>query len=87
MKVTELYVPVVTLSVNNNENHQKVFVKLDIYSNQILLELKQTLLVYSNNDDAKRFKTRRYFLPKGIIKNHNINGRNFDDEAIDSDIK
>ena len=48
------------------------------------------VLVHSNqNDDSKRFKTRKYYLPKGIIKNYNviINGKNFYDQAIDSDIK
>ena len=48
------------------------------------------VLVYSNQDaDSKRFKTRRYYLPKGIIKNYNviINGKNFNDQAIDSDMK
>ena len=30
-------------------------------------------LVYSNQDDnAERFKSRRYYLPKGIIKNYNV---------------
>ena len=36
------------------------------------------VLVYSNQDNsAKRFKTWRYYIPKGIIKNYNviINGR------------
>ena len=48
------------------------------------------MLVYSNSDnDVKRFKAQRYYLPKGIIKNYNviINGKNFYDQAIDSDIK
>ena len=48
------------------------------------------VLVYSNQDDnSKRFKARRYYLPKGIIDNYNviINGKNFYDQAIDSDIK
>ena len=48
------------------------------------------VLVYSNQDvDSKRFRHRRYYLPKGIIKNYNviINGKNFYDQAIDSDIK
>ena len=47
-------------------------------------------LVYSNQDaNSKRFKTRRYYLPKGIIKNYNviINGKSFYDQAIDLDIK
>ena len=31
------------------------------------------LLVYSNeNDNAKRFKTRKYYLLKGIVKNYNV---------------
>ena len=47
-------------------------------------------LIYSNQDDnGKRFKSRRYYLPKGIIKNYNaiINGKNFNDQPSDSDIK
>ena len=48
------------------------------------------VLVYSNEDvDSKRFKAKRYYLPKGVIKSYNviINGKNFYDQAIDSDIK
>ena len=48
------------------------------------------VLVYSNRDvDFKRFKTKRYYLPKDIIKNYNaiINGKNFYNQAIGSDIK
>ena len=48
------------------------------------------VLVYWNEDaDSKRFKDKRYYLPKGIIKNCNviINGKNFYDQPIDSDIK
>ena len=48
------------------------------------------LLVYSNQDNnSKRFKTGRYYLPKSIIDNYDliINGKNFYDPAIDSDIK
>ena len=48
------------------------------------------VLVYTNEDNnAKRFKIRIYYLPKGIIKNYNdiINGKNFYGHAIDSDIK
>ena len=48
------------------------------------------VLVYLNRDnDTKQFKTRRYYLLKGIIKNYNviINGKNFYDQAVDSDIK
>ena len=48
------------------------------------------LLVYLNRDnDVKQFKTRRYYLTKDRIKNYNVivNGKNFYDQPIDSDIK
>ena len=51
---------------------------------------KKIVLVYSNQDsDSKRFKVKRYYLPKRIIDNYNviINGKNFYDQAVDSDIK
>ena len=51
---------------------------------------KLFVLAYSNEDDnSKRFQTKRFYLPKDIIKNYNviINGKNFYDEAIDSSIK
>ena len=48
------------------------------------------VLVYSNQDnDSKRFKAQRYYLPKGVIKNYNviISGKNFYDQLIDPDMK
>ena len=48
------------------------------------------VLVYSNVDDnAKRYKAWRYYLPKGVIKNYNviISWKNFYDQSIDSDIE
>ena len=48
------------------------------------------VLVYSNqDDDAKRFKTQRYYLPKGVIMNNKviINGKTFYDQPIHFDIK
>ena len=48
------------------------------------------VLVYLNTEnDVKRFKTRNYYLLKGIMKNYNliINGKNLYDQPIDSDIK
>ena len=47
-------------------------------------------LVYLNwNNDVKRYKAKRYYLPTGIIKNCNviINGKNFCDQLIDFNIK
>ena len=46
--------------------------------------------IYSNaGHNGKKYKARRYYLPKGIIKNYNviINGKAFYDQPIDSDIK
>ena len=48
------------------------------------------VLVYTNEDDnAKRFKAKRYYVLQGIIKIYNviISGKNVYDQAIDSDIK
>ena len=47
------------------------------------------VLVYSNQgDNAKRFKTWRYYLPKRIIDNYNIiNEKKNNDQPIDSYIK
>ena len=48
------------------------------------------VLVYTNEaNDAKRFNAGKYYLPKSIIKNHNviIDGKNFYDLTIDSNIK
>ena len=47
-------------------------------------------LVNINKDaNSKRFKAKRYYLPKGIIVNYNviINGKNFYDQVIVSDTK
>ena len=53
---------------------------IDIFSNQILLESIdiQVVIVYANQDNnSKRFKTRRDYLPKGFIDNYKviINGK------------
>ena len=48
------------------------------------------VLVYTNKDDnSKRFKTQKYYLPKGIIKSFNviIIGKNFYDQPVNSSIK
>ena len=48
------------------------------------------VLIYSNhNNNSKRLKFQGYYLPNGIIKKYNaiINGKNFHDWTIDSDIK
>ena len=48
------------------------------------------VLIYSNADDMqKRYKSRRYYLLKGIIKSYSviINEKYFYDQPIDPDIK
>ena len=63
---------------------------LDIFSNRSVGVNRLLVSVYSNEDAAsKRFKAKRYYLPRGIIKNYNviIKGKHFYDQAIDSEIK
>ena len=66
-------------------------INIDIFLNQTLLEsIDYFFSVYSNQDvNSKRFKTRRYFLPKGFIDNCNVItiGKIFYDQPIDSDLK
>ena len=48
------------------------------------------VLVYSNQENnAKRYKSQRYYLPKGVTKKYNviIKGRSFYDQPIHSGIK
>ena len=48
------------------------------------------VLVYSNQEkNAQRYKSRRYYLPKGVTKKYNviIKGKSFYDQPIHSDIK
>ena len=44
-------------------------------------------MVYLNWNYVKKYSAKKCYLPKGIIKNYNINGKNFYDQPIDSDIK
>ena len=47
-------------------------------------------MIYPNqNNGVKRFNNKKYYLPKGVIKNYNfiINGKSFYNQTIDSDIK
>ena len=100
---TKLYVAVVTLSAKDNQKLAKLFSKGNEYqikcenkneygyfleSNFVSVN-RLFVLIYSNTyNNAKRYKARRYYLPKGIIKNDNItNGRNFYNQPTDSDLK
>ena len=83
-------------SVNWNEYKTKVDNKNTTNECRYFLESSLVgisrlfVLVYSDQDASlKRFKIRKYYLPKDIIKNYNaiINRKNFYDQAIDSGIK
>ena len=84
VKETKLYVSVVPLSAKDVPHYllkdqfievntkQKVRIKIqqmniDIFSKQTLLELIDYL-----DDNCKRFKAKRYYLPKGFIRNYNV---------------
>ena len=48
------------------------------------------VLIYPDqNNSVKRFNTKKYYLPKGIVKDYTstAKGKNFYDKLIDSDIK
>ena len=75
---------------------QKVIIKiqqtnLDFFLNRIFFGVNRLfVLVYRNQDAASKiFKAIRYYLLKGVIDNNNvtINGKNFYDQPMDSDIK
>ena len=67
-----------TKSDNKNmTNEYRYFIKSNFVGVNRLF-----VLIYSNQDNnSKRFKTKRYYLLKGIINNYNdiINGKNFYD--------
>ena len=70
---------------------QKVRLKLRQMNLDNFLRVNRLfVLVYLNRDGhVKRFKTGKYYILKGIIKNYcvTINGKNFHDQPIDSDLK
>ena len=99
IKDTKLNVPVVTLSARDNQNCQNFLVN-DLKDQFIGMNIKQKgriTLKQRNTDiflnqillESMDYLTRRYCLPKDIKKNYNviINGKNFSDQTIDSDIK
>ena len=58
-------------------------------TNEYRYFLKLNFAGINKDNDAKSDRTKKYYLPKGIIKNYNviINGKNFYVQPIDSDIK
>ena len=75
-----------TKSYNKNTiNEYRYFLESNFFGANRLF-----VLVYWNEDAAsKRFKYKRYYLPTGIVNNYNvvINGKNYYDQPVDSDIK
>ena len=72
-----------------NENKSKTNEYRYLLESNFVVFNRSFVLVYENQDvNAKRFRTRRYYFPKDILKNCNviINGKNFYDQPIDSDI-
>ena len=75
-------------------NEYKTKIEKKNMTNRYFLESnfvkKLFVWVYINQDNnSKRYKAKRYYLPKGIIKNYNIivNKKNFYSQPIDSDMK
>ena len=69
----------------NTTNKYRYFLK-----SKLLRVNKFFVSVYLNrNNDVKQFKTQKYYLTKAITVNYNVisNEKNFNDQAIDSDIK
>ena len=69
----------------NSTNENRYFLKPNIVGANGFF-----VLIYSIKDDnAKRFKARKYYLPKGVIWNYNviINGKNFCVQQVGSDVK
>ena len=60
-----------------------------VQSNSVGVNRLFDLFYLIEDGSSKRFKTRKYYLPKDIIKSYIviINGKNFSDQSIDSDIK
>ena len=60
---------------------------IDIFSTQILLELIDHFFFFYSNlkDNSKRFKAKRYHLPKEIIDNVIINWKGVYNQSIDLD--
>ena len=65
-----------TKSENRNTTNEYRYVLESNFLNRLFV------LVHSKDDaDSKRFKSKRYYLPKGMIRNYNviINGKSFYD--------
>ena len=95
IKDTKLYVPVVSLSATDNQKLSRFLSKgfeRPVYWNEYKTKSENSIGFFLNQfflELTKRFKTRKDYLPKGIINNDNVinNGKIFYNQPIDSDIK
>ena len=95
---TKLYVPVVTLSTQENmkllkqiQSSFKRTINWNKYraktANQVQNRYLEFVLSFKNDDDRESHK--QYYLPTVEIKDYNvmINGRNFFDQPVKNDLK
>ena len=95
---TKLYVPVVTLSTQENmkllkqiQSSFKRTINWDKYraktANQVQNRYLEFVLSFKNDDDRESHK--QHYLPTVEIKDYNvmINGRNFFDQPVKNDLK
>ena len=95
---TKLYVPVVTLSTQENiellkqlQSSFKRTINWNKYqaktTNQVQNRYLEFVLSFKNDDDRESHK--QYYLPTVEIKDYNvmINGRNFFDQPVKNDLK
>ena len=73
---------------NENKNVAKEY-RYFFESNFVRVDRLFVLVCTNQDNSIKRFNAKKYYLPKGTVKNYNviINGRNLYDQPIDSDIK
>ena len=62
---------------------------IDIFLNQNLQELTDCLFRFNQTQMMQKYTAQRYYLPNCISNNYSVivNGKNFYDQSIDSDIK
>ena len=81
----------VIISDNKDSDNKDTIDEIRFFLESNFVEVNRLfVLVYSSKyDPYKRFKAKRYYLPKEIINNYNatISEKSFYDQTIDSDIK
>ena len=75
-----------TKSENKNTTNDYIYF---LESNFVRVNRLFVLICPNKKNSIKRFKAKKYYLPKGILRNYNIiiNGKDFYEQLINSDIK